>query len=139
MNSNKILIAGIAGGVVFFLLGWLVYGMLLMDFMMTNAGPGAAGMHKDPMEMWAMVVANLAWGFFFAILFGRWSTGITPAQGAARGAIVGLLVALYLDMAMYSTTTIFTPNTLLADIGAMTVIAAVGGWTVAFILGMGRK
>ncbi len=32
---------GIVGGILFFLLGWLIYGMLLMDFM--NNHTGAAG------------------------------------------------------------------------------------------------
>jgi hypothetical protein len=39
---------------------------LLMDFMMTNAGPGAAGMHKDPMVLllyWEWVRNNRQ--FFF--------------------------------------------------------------------------
>lgn len=139
MNANKILIAGVAGGIIFFLLGWLVYGILLMDFMSENAGPGAASIHKEPMEMWALVVSNFAWGFLFAIMFGRWSTGITPAEGAMRGAATGLLVALFLDMSMYAMSNILTAKTLVADIAAMTVIAAIGGWSIAFILRMGKR
>lgn len=139
MNTNKILIAGIAGGVIFFLLGWLIYGILLMDFMTANAGPAAATMHKEPMEMWALVVSNLSWGFLFAIMFGKWAAGITPAQGAMRGAIVGLLVAMFIDFSMYAMCNMFTVKTLAVDIAATTVIAAIGGWGIAYVLGMGKN
>ena len=37
MNS-KVIIAALIGGIVAFLLGWLLYGVLLMDFMASNAG-----------------------------------------------------------------------------------------------------
>ena len=40
MNLKKLLLGGIAGGIVFFLLGWLIYGKLLMGFM--TAHPGLA-------------------------------------------------------------------------------------------------
>ena len=39
MNTSKFVLAGIAGGVVIFLLGYLTYGMLLMDFFTTHADP----------------------------------------------------------------------------------------------------
>lgn len=139
MNANKILIAGVAGGIIFFLLGWLVYGILLMDFMSENAGPGAASIHKESMEMWALVVSNFAWGFLFAIMFGRWSAGVTPGEGAMRGATTGLLVALFLDMSMYAMSNVLTVKTLIADIAAMALIAAIGGWSIAFILRMGKR
>ena len=33
MNYKKIIIGGIAGGIAYFFLGWLVYGILLANFM----------------------------------------------------------------------------------------------------------
>ncbi len=38
MNTNKILLAGLIGGVVAFVLGFLFYGVLLTDFFEANAG-----------------------------------------------------------------------------------------------------
>ncbi len=37
MKTNKILLAGLAGAVLNFFLGWLVYGMLLYDFITVPA------------------------------------------------------------------------------------------------------
>jgi hypothetical protein len=36
MKANKILLGGIAGAVTFFLLGWLIYGLLLADYFTAN-------------------------------------------------------------------------------------------------------
>jgi hypothetical protein len=36
MNIKKVAIGGLAGGIVSFLLGWLIYGMLLVDYMTNN-------------------------------------------------------------------------------------------------------
>jgi hypothetical protein len=135
---NKILIAGIAGGVVFFLLGWLVYGIILMDFMSANSGVPAS-LHKAMPDMLPLVVANLAWGFLFAIILGRWSTGLNIAEGAIRGAVIGLLVALFIDLTMYATTNMFNMNCLLVDIIAMTVNGAIGGAVITWILGLGKN
>jgi len=45
MNTRKFLIAGISGGIVYFLLGWLIYGMLLNDYMRSSvAGVGRGNM-----------------------------------------------------------------------------------------------
>jgi hypothetical protein len=132
---NKILIAGIAGGVIFFLLGWLVYGIILMDFMSANSGVPAALQKKMP-DMLPLAIANLAWGFLFALVLGKWSTHLTIGQGATRGALLALLVALFLDLSMYATTTMFTIEALVADIIAMTVIGALGGAAITWILSM---
>ncbi|MNL16499.1 hypothetical protein D3C87_1375490 [compost metagenome] len=135
---NKILIAGIAGGVVFFLLGWLVYGIILMDFMMANSGMPAELQKKMP-DMLPLVIANLAWGFLFAIILGKWSTGLSVAQGAMRGATIALLVALFMDLTMYATTTMLNMNCLLVDLVAMTVNGAIGGAVIAWVLSLGKS
>lgn len=135
---NKILIAGIAGGVIFFLLGWLVYGIILMDFMMANSGVPAS-LHKMMPDMLPLVVANLAWGFLFAIILGKWSAGLSIGQGAMRSATVAFMAALFVDLTMYATTTMFNVNCLVADIVAMTLIGTIGGTAITWILGMGKK
>ncbi len=135
---NKILIAGLAGGVAFFFLGWLFYGILFSDYMMANSG-GATGLQKEPMDIFHLIIGQLAWGFLFAIIFGRWSNVVTLKQGAVRGAILGLLVGLFIDLTMYATTNISTIQGVFADVAIMTVIAAIGGAVVAFVLGTGKK
>ncbi|MES2418990.1 MAG: hypothetical protein V4541_12445 [Bacteroidota bacterium] len=138
MNTNKILVAGIAGGLTFFLLGWLFYGMLLMDFMTANSS-GIAGLHKDPMVMWALIVGNLSWGFLFAVILGCWSGDLTLGKAAARGAIIGLLTAINVDMVMFATTNVTTLTCVAVDVATVTVMGAIGAAVITAVLNWGKK
>ena len=49
MNS-KLLVAGLVSGIVGFLLGWVIYGMLLMDFMAAHTTVYAGKSHLSYQE-----------------------------------------------------------------------------------------
>jgi len=140
MNTNKILMGGIAGGVALFLLGWVFYGMLLMDFMANNAGTATGVMKaQNEMQMWGLVLGNLAYGFLLAIIFGRWATSRSGwYSGARAGFVIGLLTGISIDFSMYATTNIYNMNAVLADIVAWTLMSAIAGAVVAWVMGMGK-
>ncbi|MEO6253617.1 MAG: hypothetical protein ABIO79_09940 [Ferruginibacter sp.] len=137
MDIKKLLFGGIAGGVAFFLLGWLIYGMLLMDFM--NSNPGAAGnvMKAEPDFMY-LIIGNLAMGFLFAYIFIKGNVN-SMAGGIVMGAIVGFLLCLSVDTTMYATSTVISKKAMAADIAAMTVMCAIAGAIVGMVMGMGKK
>lgn len=135
---NKIVTAGIAGGVIFFLLGWLFYGIILMDFLSENSGLPASLQKRIP-DMLPLAVANLAWGFLYALVLGRWGTQLTIMQGVKHGALLALLVALFIDLSLYATTTIIDFKCLVADIIAMTIIGAIGGAAITWISNLGKR
>lgn len=134
MNTNRILLAGIAGGIVFFLLGFLFYGVLLMKFFEANTGT-AQGVMKDEPVWWALIVGNIAYGILLAIIFGRWAGITTLATGARAGAVIGALMALTFNLNTFATTNISTINAVLVDVLVMTVISAIIGGVVALVLG----
>jgi hypothetical protein len=106
MNSQKFIVGGIVGGIVNFILGWLVYGMLLKDFMASNASSGIMRADSD-MIWWALIVGNLCVGFLLAYVIGKGGAA-SAAKGAAVGFVVGLLVSLGYDLIMYATSTVMT-------------------------------
>jgi hypothetical protein len=61
MNTNKILVAGLVGGVFAFFFGWLVFGILFPDLMKIPID----GFMKPETDMviWAMVISNLLWEY----------------------------------------------------------------------------
>ncbi|HLY70582.1 MAG TPA: hypothetical protein VKR53_12695 [Puia sp.] len=139
MNSNKSLLAGIAGGVVLFLLGYLIYGMLLADFMKTHAGT-ATGVARNPSEymLWLIGVANLIYGFMLVYIFGK--AGISTAgSGFATGAIVGLLTSASTDCINYATTNLLTGSGMAADIVSFAVLSGVAGAVIGWVKGTGKK
>ncbi len=141
MRTNKILLAGLAGGVVYFLLGWLIYGMVLASFMDGQSTPeGMAVMRPDDgMVFWAMIVGNIAGGMLLAVIFGRWANISTWQTGAMAGAIIAGLMAASYDFLLYGSTNMMALTGILVDIVVYAVMGAVGGAVVAMVLGSGKK
>jgi uncharacterized membrane protein len=139
MNTNKFILSGIAGGVVFFLLGYVFYGMLLSDFFMTHAGP-AKGVNRatDHMLFLYIILGNLLFGFLLAYIFGKASVS-TVSNGLVTGAIVGFLASSSFGCVNYATTWISSRTSVLADVATYTVISAIAGAAVAWVAGMGKK
>jgi hypothetical protein len=137
MNSQKFIVGGIVGGIVFFLLGWLIYGMLLKDFMANNL---STSMRADADTIWwALILGQIAGGFLLAYVIGK--AGATSAgAGAGVGFIVGLLVCLSYDLTMYGvSTTIVSLKGLAADVAVSAVMGAIVGGVVGWVMGMSKK
>jgi len=76
----KILKGTLFGGIAYFLLGWLVYGILMMDFSLANYNQCMNRPEAD-MIWWAMIVSNLVYALFLTLIL-KWS--------GAKGLIDGL-------------------------------------------------
>ncbi len=138
MKTSKLLLGGITGGVVFFLLGWLIFGLLLANFTAENYNQSV----MRPMEemiWWGMILSNLAFGFLVAIVF-NWSNTKGAMNGAKVAGILGLVISIGIDSSLYAQSNMF-PNFSIAivDIIATTVMAAISGALVALVMGMGKQ
>jgi hypothetical protein len=137
MNSQKFIVGGLVGGIVYFLLGWLFYGMLLKDFMANNL---STSMRPDAETIWwALILGQFAAGFLLAYIIGK--AGATSAgAGAGVGFIVGLLTCLGFDLTMYGvSTTITSLKGLAADVAVFAVMSAIVGGVVGLVMGMSKK
>ncbi len=136
--NNKTILGGLVGGVAFFLLGWLIYGILLKDFMAENMNQ--AGMRKmEEMVWWAMGLSCLIQGYFTALMLG-WSNTRGLSIGMQKGAIIGLLVSLSLNLSMHAMSTCFkNMNALIVDVAAGTLMFAIVGAIIGRIMGMSSK
>lgn len=132
--NNKLLVGGLIGGVLFFLLGYLIWGLALQS---TMEGSMMAGVNK-PMEEfnWLfLVLGNLALGFLLAYVLTKSNTS-GFAGGATVGAVLGLLFAASFDFTMYGVSNIFTSMTVVfIDIVANVVAFAVAGGILGWWLG----
>ncbi len=130
MNA-KTIIAGIAAAVVTFLLGWLVFGMLLMDFYKNNSIQ-YAGLMKDPPAIWAIAAGNLCWGLMMAYIL-----KLAGANSAAKGAVIGLitfgLAIAGFDAMIYAQTNWMAARVLAVDVAVSAVFGAISGAVVGFI------
>ena len=137
MDIKKLLMGGIAGAVTNFLLGWLIFGMLLMDFM--NKHPGTAGDigRKEPDFMY-LVIGNLVMGLLFAYIFIKANIN-SLGRGFVNGGIMGLLMSAGYNCIWYATTTAVSKTAMAADVAGSTVMFAISGAVIGMVIGMGRK
>lgn len=136
MNTNKILLAGLVGAVVNFVLGYLVWGVALMGFMESNMGSASGVMRAEGDMQWIpLILGNIAIGLLLAIIFGRWASISTFATGAKAGAVIGFLMACAYDLISLGTSHIMTPTGAIVDIVASTVVTAIVGGVVGIMLG----
>ncbi|MCB0780853.1 MAG: hypothetical protein KDC03_15235, partial [Flavobacteriales bacterium] len=86
--NTRVLLAGLASGVAGFLLGWVIFGMLLMNYF--EAGViHYEGLHKPEEEM------NLGLVFLSNLLFGlmlAWVCDRSGSRSAGSGLVVGAIV-----------------------------------------------
>lgn len=135
MSIKKILIAGIAGAVVAFLLGWLLYGILLKDFMAEHTNASFMRAETD-MIWWAMIASHIFWGIFLAYIFNRWATITTFGAGLSAGFVICLLLGLAYSLGYYGMSTIYTDLTGLGvDVVVGAVMGAIVGGVVGLVLG----
>ena len=134
MNITKLLVGTIAGGIVFFLLGWLVYGQLLASFMYHNTGKAGHIINRKDMEFLYLVIGNLLSGLLLAYIFLKGNVN-TLAAGLVTGGIVGFLMAASVDSVIYGTSFVLSKKAMVADVLAYTVISAVAGAVIAAVSG----
>ena len=138
MKTNKILLGGIAGAVTFFILGWLVYGILLSDYTAENFNLCAAKPMGE-MSWWAMILSNLAFGFLLSIVF-NWSNTKGIPAGAKAGGIMGLLIGISMDFSVYSMSNMYLNLTaLFVDLIVYTFISVIVGIVVGCVMNTGKK
>jgi hypothetical protein len=136
MDAKKRIMATLAGFVAIFVLGWLIYGMLLMDFYMTNSGTATGVMRADSeMVWWALIAGNLMQAYFLVYIFGKWANITTFSGGLQAGAILGLILGFAINLTMYGTSNTMNLTAALVDPFVSAVMMGVTGGVIGAILG----
>ncbi len=140
MNTQKFLVSGIVGGIVSFLAGFLIYGLLLMDFYASNQGTATGAMKAQAdFIWWALMAGCIFQGLLVSYIFNRWANITTLAAGATGGAVIGLLYSASFDLSMYGTANLLNLTSTCVDIVASTLLFALIGAAVGMMNGMGAK
>lgn len=137
MDIKKWVIGGITGGVLYFLLGWVIYGMLLKSFMEGHTGVAGNIMRTEP-DFLYLAIGNLAMGFAVAYIMLKANVS-SMAGGFVTAGIFGLLIGVGYDCMVYATSTVMSKSSMAADVVASTVMTAIVGAVVAMVMGMGKK
>lgn len=132
----KIIRGTVFGGIAFFFLGWLVWGMLLMDFSKANYNQSIY-LPENEMIWWAMIVSNLALALLVTLIL-NWAGAKSITDGLKIGAITGALYAFSVDLGMYSMTNVISNLTaVVVDTVAYTVVSAL--FALVIVLTWGKE
>lgn len=139
MNA-KVIYATLAGGVVSFLLGWLIYGMLLAETMKSSM-VSIPGLERDMDHMiwWALVLSQFVWAFVIALIFNRWAGISSWRGGAIGGAWLGGLLTFSIDLGMFSMMNHMTLQWVIIDSVVGVIMGAIIGAVIGWVLGFGKK
>lgn len=132
--NMKILRGTVFGGIAYFLLGWLVWGILMMDFYTANMNQ-CTSRPDGEMIWWAIIVSNFTFALLLSLIL-NWSGAKGFIDGLKTGAIFGFLMGLSLDLSFYSMSTMFNNVTAIAvDVVVNTVAMAIIGLVIVLTWG----
>lgn len=134
---KNVLIATFVGGLTYFLLGGLIYAVILSGFYEANLGSATGVMREYPV-MWALIVSQLALAGLVAWVFLH--AGVkTAGDGLKTGAIFGFLLGLAIALDLYSVTNWSNVTAALVEPFVTAVRISLGGAAIGWALGLGPK
>ena len=130
----KILRGTIFGGIAYFLLGWLFWGILFMDYMSANMNK-CTSRPEGEMIWWAIILSNMVAALLLTLIL-SWSKAYGFIDGLKKGALFGVLFASIIDFSTWSMTTMYNNlGTIMIDILVTTVVLAVVGMIIVLTWG----
>lgn len=127
MKTKNFLAAGIAGGIVNFLLGWLFFGIIFKD---TFPQPD-----ESANSMLLIALGSLTFGLFIAYIFVKWAQISTVTTGFKAGAVIGFFTELTFDFFYMAMNPDATFQLAALDVVLTIVIGAVVGAIIAVVNG----
>jgi hypothetical protein len=128
MNVKNFIVGGIVGGIADFLLGWLIYGMLLKDYFPKPEGSGAE-------NVTFIFLGCMCFGFMMSYIFnqGEGISKCVPGIKLAAGIAFFMSLSMNFFYGMYSET--LNWQLVATDVLCSIVIASFVGAVIAVVNG----
>lgn len=137
--NTKVLVAALVGGVVAFLLGWVIFGMALMGYYEANM-VHYEGLMKGEGEMNLILMFCSNFVFSLVLAYAAHRMGVSDLKGGMMtGAVIGFLFYLSVDLGFLAMMNMFANTTMVVvDLLANTIWSACIGAAIGFMLGRGK-
>ena len=107
MDTKRILIGTLVGGVAMYALGYLIFEVAFGGFYATNVG-SASGVFRDSDLQWAVALGSLSLAALITLAIESRTGPLTIGKGFITAAVVGFLLWLGVDFIRYGGTNV--PN-----------------------------
>jgi hypothetical protein len=133
MSTKGFVLATVAGGVVLFLVGGLIYAVLAADFFEANQGSAVGVMRESP-DYVHLFLGQLMYGALLTVVIGKWAGQSGAAAGFRLGAVFGALLGFAMDLTMFGVTNLSNIVATLVDPFFVMFQMALGGAVVGLVL-----
>ena len=135
----KLIISTVVGAIFLFLLGWLLYGMIFMEYFQVHYE--YISRSAESMRAWAFGVANLLQAFFLSLIYSRffWKGEAPAKEGFICGLFLGLLYAVPFVFYAYGGLRISSWQAPVVDGILMFVMMVLTAIVIAFTYGKKEK
>ena len=131
--TSRFLVATLLGAVTLFFVGFLLWGVLFMDFMQAQS----VGQLKEvPDPFWAMILGQVAFAALLVLCI-QWAGQHGVGGGMKTAALVGFLYAASTDLSLLAVANLMTLTGAFADVLLVTVQCAVTGLVIGWWLSRG--
>lgn len=136
METKKLAIGTVVGSITMFVLGYLIFDIIMADFYANNAA-AAFGVGRDT-TLWFQVALGIASLATLITLCIGWSGANNAASGFKVGATVGFFVWLGVGLIDYGYNTVSTAIFPVVDASLETVRTGIAGAVMASVLGKSK-
>ncbi len=134
MNVKKVAAGAIVGGIVYFILGYVVWGMALKGFNDSHASEAALAAVKNPPDMIAIALACIATAGLYAVVFDKWAQISTFMTGGKAGALIGAILGIINGFFQIGGSTGGDYTSAIVNVVAWAVVAFVIGGVTAWTM-----
>ena len=131
MDSKRLVIGSLVGGITMWALGYLVFNLALGDFYATQVG--MPGVERENPLLWPDVLGTFALAVLVTLCIG-WSGANSLVEGLKIGAIVGFLVWFGVDFIFYGFSNLQTLTRTIIDPFAEIVRTGLTGAVIGAVL-----
>jgi hypothetical protein len=137
--NTKTLLATIAGTIFNFLGGWVVFGMLLMNFYKSNAKTYEGLSKGDMPDLAFILISGIFSAYLVTYVIRKAGQGFSFSTGFKHGLVVYFCMAAWANLAIYAFYNLNNMTLIVTDIFVQAIFGGINGGIIALILGSGKK
>lgn len=134
MDTRRLATGTLVGGVILYVVGYLIFDLMFADFYAANAG-SATGVARDPQLVWAVALGSLSYAALVTLAIGSRAGSSNIGAGLKIGAVVGFLLWFTVDFILYGVTNVANLTRAVVDPLLELVRGGIAGAVIAVVFG----